>query len=158
MFCECDVNCFMLSRGDTFRFPITINCGTKLDPKIYELKQKDTLYIAILEPGQSFENAIIRQTLTTENADEETGAITFNIEPISTYAIRKNREGSSEYYGKLFYADITELGNLPDTEIGEVLLTDKTPENLTYPHIQPNILNKINDYRKSKNLEALKIL
>lgn len=90
--------------------------------------------------------------------EEETGAITFNIEPISTYAIRKNREGSSEYYGKLFYADITELGNLPDTEIGEVLLTDKTPENLTYPHIQPNILNKINDYRKSKNLEALKIL
>ena len=84
MFCECDVNCFMLSRGDTFRFPITINCGTKLDPKIYELKQKDTLYIAILEPGQSFENAIIRQTLTMENADEETGAITFILKSSDT--------------------------------------------------------------------------
>ena len=84
MFCECDVNCFMLSRGDTFRFPITINCGTKLDPKIYELKQKDTLYIAILEPGQSFENAIIRQTLTKENEDEETGGITFILKSSDT--------------------------------------------------------------------------
>ena len=84
MFCECDVNCFMLSRGDTFRFPITINCGTKLDPKIYELKQKDTLYIAILEPGQSFENAIIRQTLTKENEDEETGCITFILKSSDT--------------------------------------------------------------------------
>ena len=84
MFCECDVNCFMLSRGDTFRFPITINCGTKLDPKIYELKQNDTLYIAILEPGQSFENAIIRQTLTMENANEETGAITFILKSSDT--------------------------------------------------------------------------
>ena len=84
MFCECDVNCFMLSRGDTFRFPITINCGTKLDPKIYELKQNDTLYIAILEPGQSFENAIIRQTLTMENANEETGAITFLLKSSDT--------------------------------------------------------------------------
>ena len=84
MFCECDVNCFMLSRGDTFRFPITINCGTKLEPEIYELKQNDTLYIAILEPGQSFENAIIRQTLTRKNADEETGAITFMLKSSDT--------------------------------------------------------------------------
>ena len=84
MFCECDVNCFMLSRGDTFRFPITINCGTKLEPEIYELKQNDTLYIAILEPGQSFENAIIRQTLTRKNADEETGAITFILKSSDT--------------------------------------------------------------------------
>ena len=84
MFCECDVNCFMLSRGDTFRFPITINCGTKLEPEIYELKQNDTLYIAILEPGQSFENAIIRQTLTRKNADEETGAITFLLKSSDT--------------------------------------------------------------------------
>lgn len=84
MFCECDVNCFMLSRGDTFRFPITINCGTKLEPEIYELKQNDTLYIAILEPGQSFENAIIRQTLTMKNADEETGAITFILKSSDT--------------------------------------------------------------------------
>lgn len=84
MFCECDVNCFMLSRGDTFRFPITINCGTKLEPEIYELKQNDTLYIAILEPGQSFENAIIRQTLTMKNADEETGCITFILKSSDT--------------------------------------------------------------------------
>ena len=84
MFCECDVNCFMLSRGDTFRFPITINCGTKLEPEIYELKQNDTLYIAILEPGQSFENAIIRQTLTMKNADEETGSITFILKSSDT--------------------------------------------------------------------------
>lgn len=84
MFCECDVNCFMLSRGDTFRFPITINCGTKLEPEIYELKQTDTLYIAILEPGQSFENAIIRQTLTMKNADEETGCITFILKSSDT--------------------------------------------------------------------------
>lgn len=86
---------------------------------------------------------------------EETGATKFNITPISTYAIRRNEIGSSEYYGMLFYAEIEELGKLGESEIGSVELFDKAPENLTYPHIQPNILKKVNEYRKLNNLPTL---
>lgn len=85
---------------------------------------------------------------------EETGATKFNITPLCTYGIRKNIKGSSEYYGKLFYAEIEELGELPDTEIGEVILSNVVPENLTYPHIQPNILKKLNEYRSLNNLST----
>lgn len=85
---------------------------------------------------------------------EETGAQKFNIVPISTYAIRRNEEGSKEYYGKLFYADIHQIGKLPETEIGKVEFFDKVPTQLTYPHIQPHITNKFNEYRKLNNLST----
>lgn len=83
---------------------------------------------------------------------EETGATKFNLIPLSTYAIRKNIEGSSEYYGRLYYAEINELEELPDTEIGEVVLLDKVPSALTYPHINPHIIERVNEYRVSRKL------
>lgn len=70
---------------------------------------------------------------------EETGAVKFQIKPICDYAVIRDDEAS---VGRLFYAEITELGSLPDLEIGEVKLFDKMPENLTYMEIQPHLYNR----------------
>ena len=55
---------------------------------------------------------------------EETGAIRFTITPVCAYQITR--------YGLVCFAEIEELGALPDSEIGEFLLSDRLPQNLTY--------------------------
>lgn len=72
---------------------------------------------------------------------EETGAIDFDIKPICDYCVM--RDGQKGSYGRLFYAEIKTLGDLPESEIGEVKLFDEIPDNLTYPEIQPYLYNKI---------------
>lgn len=46
--------------------------------------------------------------------------------------------------GKVYYAEIEELGELPDLEIGEIALFDcmLESENLTYPQIQPFLVDR----------------
>lgn len=67
---------------------------------------------------------------------EETGAKTANIIPICEYGVKREDDAS---YGRLFYADVTELEELPNSEIGEIKLFDELPNNLTYPQIQPEL-------------------
>jgi 8-oxo-dGTP diphosphatase len=70
---------------------------------------------------------------------EETGARRFSLRWLCAYSVTWN--GKTEY-GQLFRAEIKELGELPESEIAEIRLVDKLPENLTYPHIQPAMLRK----------------
>lgn len=66
---------------------------------------------------------------------EETGAKDFEIYPLTPYCVEIDGEKS---YGKLFFADVTVLGNIPeDSEIKEISLFDSLPQELTYPEIQP---------------------
>lgn len=66
---------------------------------------------------------------------EETGATKFDISPLTVYCVEN---GGEKTYGMLFFAEITELGALPDgSEIGEISLFDSIPDELTYPKIQP---------------------
>jgi 8-oxo-dGTP diphosphatase len=75
---------------------------------------------------------------------EETGAISFTLETICTYSVGK---GNRKDYGKLFFAEISEIGQVRDiSEIGEVILQDNLPENLTYPDIQPCLFKKALSY------------
>ena len=46
-----------------------------------------------------------------------------------------------------------ELGELPDLEIGEIKLFEGMPENLTYPEIQPILIDRI---VKEINMKVLK--
>ncbi len=81
------------------------------------------------ERGEAIEEAAKRE-LT-----EETGAIEFNISPLTAYCVDNNKEKT---YGMLFFAEISKLGNLSDhSEIGEIKLFDSLPKELTYPQIQP---------------------
>ena len=74
---------------------------------------------------------------------EETGATKFNIEAVCDYSVEK--VGSEINYGRVYYAEIEELGKLPDLEIGEVKLFHSMPENLTYPEIQPLLLKMVQE-------------
>jgi 8-oxo-dGTP diphosphatase len=75
---------------------------------------------------------------------EETGAKQFILYPVCVYSVQINEECS---YGKLFYAEINELGELPEMEIAEIKVVDNIlKEELTYPLIQPFLLEKVQQY------------
>lgn len=90
-------------------------------------------------PGGTHE---INETIT-ETAErelfEETGAKKFSLTPISISAV--NIDGRQSY-GLLFYSEVSELGELPNSEIEEVKLFEGLPENLTYPSIHNVLFNK----------------
>ncbi|MEG1256729.1 HD domain-containing protein [Clostridium sp.] len=98
-------------------------------------------------------NEDINDTATRE-LKEETGAIKFNIKPICDYLCDYSleREHEDKSYGRLYYAEIQELGELPNLEIGEITLFEDMPENLTYPQIQPILLNEVVMRMKSTEL------
>jgi 8-oxo-dGTP diphosphatase len=78
---------------------------------------------------------------------EETGAVTFSLECIATYSVRKYEETG---WGRLYLAVVSELGPLPDiSEIAEVVFLDQIPDNPTHPDIQPFLFRKTLEYVKS---------
>lgn len=76
---------------------------------------------------------------------EETGAIRFELNCVATYSV--NSDGEVRY-GRLYLAEIFELGPISDiSEIAEEMLSDRLPENLTYPAIQPHLFKRILEYQ-----------
>ncbi len=71
---------------------------------------------------------------------EETGALRFRLECAATYSVEEDgRTG----YGRLYLADVTEIGSFTDrSEIAEVALLDSLPDDLTYPVIQTALFRK----------------
>ena len=79
---------------------------------------------------------------------EETGALKYTLHPICIYAVTgKNRVNpiGDETFGMLYYAEISELGKLPDSEMDCIYLMETLPENWTYPDIQPVLVQKVFD-------------
>lgn len=78
---------------------------------------------------------------------EETGAIEYDLKPISVYSVVRNVKNQDkqddESFGMLFYAEIKAFKNLPDYEIEKIDFFDEIPEKLTYPEIQPRLLEKV---------------
>lgn len=80
---------------------------------------------------------------------EETGATEFQLEPVSAYAV--DRDGETTY-GGLFFAEIREQGPIPDGfEIAENRLMNALPEELTYPEIQPALMEYILNWLAGDN-------
>jgi len=72
---------------------------------------------------------------------EETGAVKFSLECVSTYSVTQDRETR---FGKLYFADIIEIGPIPDvSEIEEITFLDNLPDPVTYPEIQPFLFKKV---------------
>jgi 8-oxo-dGTP diphosphatase len=91
-----------------------------------------------IEPGETSHEAACRELM------EETGALTFDIECIATYSVFKDGKTG---WGRLYLADIKELGPIPDiSEIAEAILLDHLPENLTHPDIQPHLFERTLKY------------
>jgi len=72
-----------------------------------------------IEPGETPMQAAERELW------EETGALKFTLTPICIYEITR--------YGMVFFAEIEEMGQLPQSEIAEVRFVDVPPRDLTYP-------------------------
>ena len=77
---------------------------------------------------------------------EETGAVDYEIKPVCDYSVTIDGVTS---YGRLFYAEVIEIGELPYSEIREVKFLKRMPENLTYAGIQPKLHSKILEYQKT---------
>lgn len=74
-----------LNRGDNATFTLHINQGSNLNPLQYKLKKEDTIYFAIEEPNQPFENAIVKKVINLKNnLLDKNGNITFEITPNDT--------------------------------------------------------------------------
>lgn len=71
---------------------------------------------------------------------EETGALKYSLKPIEIYSVEHSGDAS---HGMLLYADVTELGKLPDCEIEEITIKRDLPKDLTYPLIQPYLFEKV---------------
>lgn len=78
---------------------------------------------------------------------EETGAVEYDLIPVSVYSVIRNDvqqdKHNDESFGMLFYAKIKNFEKLPDYEIEKIEFFDNMPENLTYPEIQPKLLEKV---------------
>ncbi|MDA3879725.1 MAG: NUDIX domain-containing protein [Prolixibacteraceae bacterium] len=64
---------------------------------------------------------------------EETGALKFELSDLSDYCVQSEKKE----YGRLYFAEIELLGDLPDYEISSIIMTETVPEKLTYPILQP---------------------
>lgn len=85
-----------------------------------------------VEEGESVIEAAKRELY------EETGAMKYSLDIISTY---QGEHKGRTVYGMLFYVDVKEFGTLPESEIAEKKFFSAIPDNLTYPHIQPQLIN-----------------
>lgn len=97
-------------------------------------RERDTLELpgGHREPGENIAQTAARELY------EETGAVKYSLRQMFPYKVHN--------FGMLFYAEITELGELPQSEIERVVLLDEPPCELsewTYPNVHPKLLEKI---------------
>ena len=74
---------------------------------------------------------------------EETGAVEFELTPVCDYwagddfsEIEKSPNGN----GQVFFANVSKMGELPQSEMECVRYFDNYPENLTYPDITRELM------------------
>lgn len=95
------------------------------------------------EPGEAIEDTARRELW------EETGAVSFTLTPLCGYSVKgKDRyiDNRTETFGMLYYAEVSKLAALPGFEIEEVKLFAHTPPLMTYPSIQPKLMEYVLGY------------
>ncbi len=87
-----------------------------------------------IETGETAFEAASRELI------EETGAKDFSILEICNYSVSVE---DATTFGGLFFAEIHSYGDSLDFETAEVKSFNRMPANLTYPKIQPFLLEKV---------------
>lgn len=72
-------NIITMTRGDTFSTPLFINSGKALSPIRYTLVEGDEVFLALMEPNQPFEKAILKKRYDYENLNDH-GDVVIKIE------------------------------------------------------------------------------
>lgn len=88
------------------------------------------------EKGESLKETAKRELF------EETGAVEYSLKDAGFYSVNF---GNGESFGALFYADISILGEIPESEIAEIAIFNGMPIKWTYQDIQPNLIKFIID-------------
>lgn len=137
--------------------------------KWYEIDNNDLLFAVIVSrfqgkwilakhkdretweiPGGHREKGEDINITASRELQEETGAKEFRIMPICIYSVIKEESDNTKHptstFGGLYFAEVVELGDLPNLEIEKIQLFDKLPSELTYPEIQPCLLDKVMKY------------
>ncbi len=106
-----------VNRGDSFSFPLYINCGTNLEPILYNIDSSVVVYFAVMEPNQPFEDALIKKRYTAADCDEN-GNVIIRFRPKDTQCILP---------GKYYYQVKVQRFNSDNPEDYEVdTVIDKT--------------------------------
>jgi 8-oxo-dGTP diphosphatase len=90
-----------------------------------------------IEAGETALEAAKRELI------EETGAAEFSLKEVCYYSVTV---GDSTTYGGLFFSEIQSYCGSLEFEIAEVKSFTSMPSNLTYPAIQPLLLNKVDEF------------
>lgn len=94
-----------ITRGDSFSTVIFINKGNELEPIRYELTDSDELYLALMSPNQTFENALLVKKYTKDNLNDH-GDTLVEFEPKDTEFLMP---------GKYYYQVKLKTNNKDDT-------------------------------------------
>lgn len=107
-----------LNRGDCFKAPLFINMGTDEEPVRVDLIKFPYLevYMGIMYPNQSFENAIIRKKFTEKDINQY-GDVVVSIEPEDTINL---------YPGKYYYEIKARIYNDKDGEFVRTIINKNT--------------------------------
>ena len=92
-------NIITMNRADTFKFPFTITIGNAVNYFIYDMVEGDKLYLAVLEPNQKWENALIKKVYTWKDYDIENQDVMIRFVPEDTEYVKP---GTYYYQIKLF--------------------------------------------------------
>ncbi|MBO4677099.1 MAG: NUDIX domain-containing protein [Oscillospiraceae bacterium] len=89
------------------------------------------------ETGESILEAAQRELY------EETGALTYRMEPVGVYSISApGNFNGEESFGMLCYAEIESFEQELHSEIESILITDRLPDNWSYPPIHPKLIEE----------------
>lgn len=137
---KCEIE--KLNSLSNYKFVVII---TKYQDKLIFCKHRERTTWEF--PGGHIEPSEIPLAVAKRELYEETGAVYFEIESLFDYSVTHNEESST---GVVFFANITELGELPNTEIERIERFEEIPSNMTYPQIQPLLYKAYQNQLKSE--------
>ena len=119
--------------------------AAKYKDKWIYCKQKDRKTFE-MPGGHRERNETIIETAKRE-LFEESGAISSVLIPVAILygASSKN---TRERFGMLYYANIEKIKELPSSEIERMELFENVPENLTYPSMYPELMDRVSELLK----------